>query len=51
MVALAGWLGTVAGVYGLARTIFAGSARDRRAKLRSLLDELAREVGDSIAGR
>jgi len=51
MIAVAGWLGPVAGAYGLARTIFAARVRGRRAKLRALVEELAREIRDSIAGR
>ncbi len=51
LAALAGWLGTVATSYGLARTIFAAKARDRRNKLRAMAEALAHEVRESIAGR
>ena len=51
LIAVAGWLGTVAAAFGLSRTIFIGRARERRVKLRELTDKLAQEVRDSIAGR
>ena len=51
LAALAAWLGTVATSYGLARTIFAAKARDRRTKLRAMAEALAHEVRESIAGR
>jgi serine/threonine-protein kinase len=51
LIAAAGWLATVAATFGLARTIFAGRARGRRAKLRALLDKLTQEVRESIAGQ
>ena len=51
LAALATWLGTVATSYGLARTIFAAKARDRRTKLRAMAEALAHEVRESIAGR
>ena len=46
-----GWLGTVATSTGVARTIFVAKARDRREKLRAMVDALAHEVRESIAGR
>jgi eukaryotic-like serine/threonine-protein kinase len=45
------WLGTVVAAFGLSRVIYTGRVQDRRAKLRALVDQLAQEVGDSIAGR
>ncbi len=45
------WLGTVATSYGVARSIFVAKARDRREKLRAMVDALAHEVRESIAGR
>src|SRR5262249_12847842 len=51
LIAAAGWLGTIATSFGLARTIFAARARTRRRKLRALIEALAVEVRESIAGR
>jgi hypothetical protein len=51
LAALAAWFATVATSYGVARTIFVAKARDRRDKLRSMVDALAHEVRESIAGR
>ena len=51
LAALTAWLGTVATSYGIARAIFIVKARDRREKLRAMVDALAHEVGESIAGR
>jgi hypothetical protein len=51
LAALAAWLGTVATSYGVARTIFVATARERREKLRAMVDALAHEVRESIAGR
>jgi serine/threonine protein kinase len=51
LAALAAWFATVATSYGLARTIFVAKARDRREKLRAMVDALAHEVRESIAGR
>ena len=51
LAALAAWFATVATSYGVARTIFVAKARDRREKLRGMVDALAHEVRESIAGR
>ena len=51
LAALTAWLGMVATSYGIARSIFVVKARDRREKLRAMVDALAHEVGESIAGR
>jgi hypothetical protein len=51
LAALAAWFATVATSYGLARTIFVAKARERREKLRAMVDALAHEVRESIAGR
>jgi hypothetical protein len=51
LAAFAAWLGTVATSYGLARTLFVAKARERREKLRGMVDALAHEVRESIAGR
>jgi serine/threonine-protein kinase len=50
-IAFAGWLGMIGAGYGLSRAIYAGRVRDRRVRVRELVDDLAREVRDSIAGR
>ncbi len=51
LIAAAGWLGTVAVAFGVARTIFKATVAKRRKKLRALVEALAAEVQDSIAGR
>ena len=51
LVAAAGWLGAIATTFGVARTIFVRRVRSRRRKLRALLEALAAEVRESIAGR
>jgi serine/threonine protein kinase len=49
--AIGAMVGTIAMAYGLARTIFVAASRGRREKLRAMVDALAREVRESIAGR
>jgi serine/threonine-protein kinase len=51
LIAAAGWLGTLATSFGVARTIFAARVKTRRRKLRALVEALAQEVQESIAGR
>jgi serine/threonine-protein kinase len=51
MIAVVGWLGMIGAAFGAARAIYTGRVRDRRVKLRELVDQLALEVRDSIAGR
>ncbi len=51
LVAAAAWLGTIATLFGVARTIFARRVRTRRRKLRALVEALAAEITESIAGR
>jgi len=50
LLGIATWLGTIGAAYGAGRMIFASNVRRRRQKLRQLVDALAREVRDSIAG-
>jgi hypothetical protein len=51
LIAAAGWLGMVATSFGVARTIFSAKARARKRKLKALVEALAAEVRESIAGR
>ena len=51
LIAAAGWLGTIATSFGLARTIYAARVKTRRRKLRALIEALAAEIRESIAGR
>jgi hypothetical protein len=50
-IAALAWLGTIATAFGLSRAIYTGRVQDRRARVRALIDQLAAEVRDSIAGR
>ena len=49
-VAAAGWVGMLVATFSLSRAIYSARVDDRRAKLRALVEELAQEVRDSIAG-
>ncbi len=51
LIAAAGWLGMITTSFGVARTIFAARARTRRRKLKALVETLAAEIRESIAGR
>jgi eukaryotic-like serine/threonine-protein kinase len=51
LIAAAAWLGTIATSFGVARTIFSARARARKRKLKALVETLAAEVRESIAGR
>jgi serine/threonine-protein kinase len=51
LLAVGAWFGVVGASYGLARSIFAAKAGQRRDKCRALTEELANEIRESIAGR
>ena len=51
LLGLGAWLGTIGVAFGVARTVFVSKTRERRRKLRELIDALAAEVRESIAGR